>query len=83
MFIFNKGDNLDGIMCIHVDDIFLGSTKQFGECVISKLENYFLIGATDSGQFKYGGISFDKESNMKSLHQVKSEEEPKKGNALT
>ena len=79
MFIFNKGVMLDGIVCIHVDDFFWGGTDNFEKHIILKLEKDFLIGATDSGQFKYvginikqeiDGISLDQESYIKSLNQV-------------
>lgn len=79
MFMFNKGDTLEGIVCIHVDDFCWGGTERFEECVMSRLKKDFLVGTTDSGQFKYvginikqeaGGISLDQEHYIKSLHQV-------------
>ena len=79
MFMFFKGDSLEGLVCIHVDDFCWGGTKRFEECVIFKLKKDFLVGATDSGNFKYvglnikqeaDGISLDQESYIKSLNQV-------------
>ena len=79
MFMLKKGGVLEGIICIHVDDFCWGGTKLFEEHVISRLEEDFLVGATDSGQFKYvgihinqgsDGISLDQGSYIKSLQQV-------------
>lgn len=78
-FMFKKGDTLEGIVCIHVDDFCWGGTERFKEYVISRLKKDFPVGATDSGQFKYvgvnikqgsSGISIDQESYMKSLQPV-------------
>ena len=79
MFIWKKGDSLEGIVCIHVDDFCWGGSKQFEDFVISKLEKDFLVGTTDSGNFKYvglnikqerEGIRLDQENYIKSLHQI-------------
>ena len=75
LFIFQRGDSLEGIVCIHVDFLLKG-TKQFEEYVISKLRKDFLLGTTDSGNFKCvglnikqdaDGISLDQESYIESL----------------
>ena len=56
MFLWKKGDTLEGIVCIHVDDFCWGGSKQFEEIVISKLKKDFLVGTTDTGNFKYVGL---------------------------
>ena len=79
LFMFFNGNSLEGIVCIHVDDFCWGGTKRFEEYVILKLKKDFLVGATDSGNFKYvglnikqemNGISVDQESYIKSLNQI-------------
>ena len=79
MFMFEKDGVLEGIICIHVDDFCWGGTERFEEYVISSLKEDFLVGTTDSGQFKYvgihinqgsDGISLDQGSYIKSLQQV-------------
>ena len=79
MFLWKKGDTLEGIVCIHVDDFCWGGSKQFEEIVISKLKKDFLVGTTDTGNFKYvgldikqekEGIKLDQENYIKSLHQI-------------
>ena len=79
LFMFFNGESLEGLVCIHVDDFCWGGTRGFEECVILKLKKDFLVGTTDSGNFKYvglnikqeaDGISLDQESYIKSLNQV-------------
>ena len=55
-FWYNKG-NLEGIICIYVDDFLWSGTRQFEEEVIKKLKGKFLIGISASISFTYVGLS--------------------------
>ena len=79
MFMFERNDMLEGLVCIHVDDFCWGGTALFEDCVVSKLKEDFLVGATDSKEFRYvgmnikqepEGIAVDQEKYIKSLNQV-------------
>ena len=78
-FVFNKNGNIEGIVCIHVDDFCWGGTVYFENNIIGKIKDTFLVGSVENKNFKYvglymkqssKGIEIDQESYIKSLNEV-------------
>ena len=57
LFISKDKGNLQGIICIYVDDFLWAGTDSFYKKVIKQLESKFLIGSSASVTFTYVGLS--------------------------
>ena len=57
LFSWHNGDNLEGIICLYVDDFLWAGSKLFKSQVVDKLNHLFLIGSTASKAFKYVGLN--------------------------
>jgi len=57
LFLWYRNGNLEGIICIYVDDFLWSGTSYFEEQVINKLKVKFLIGSSASIAFTYVGLS--------------------------
>ena len=57
LFLWYRNGNLEGIICIYVDDFLWSGTTCFEEQVINKLKEKFLIGSSASIAFTYVGLS--------------------------
>ena len=61
LFFHNGVNNdLDGIICIHVDDFLWAGSKAFESKVIQSISTQFKVGSTASCAFKYIGINIEK-----------------------
>ena len=57
LFTFHQNGELQGIICIYVDDFLWTGTELFQRKIITKLETKFLIGSSASVNFTYVGLS--------------------------
>ncbi len=61
-----KNGKLEGIMCVHVDDILWGGSENFIKEVIVELESMLTIGSLEKINIKYLGLNVnqDKKKNI-------------------
>ena len=59
LFSFVSSESLQGVVCVYVDDFLWAGTAEFEKKVIKKLSSLFLIGCSESGAFKYVGVSIN------------------------
>ena len=52
----NKG-KLGGFVCVYVDDFLWAGTHEFQQKVINRLSQIFLVGSSESKNFKYVGLN--------------------------
>lgn len=65
----DKENNLEGIMCSHVDDFIYGGSREFETNVIEKIKNKLQIGSEEKQEFKYIGVNIKQEKDKIYLHQ--------------
>ena len=53
IFFWRNGNNLEGIVCSHVDDFFWGGTLTFKEQVTDRVKKRFEVSHEESSSFKY------------------------------
>ena len=59
----NKSKNLIGLVCVHVDDLFMAGTPEFKQKIILKLCEYFKFSKIEKNKFKYLGCQIEKLNN--------------------
>ena len=64
-----KGGEIQGVMCIHVDDFCWGGVKDFEETVISKLRHDLRVGEEGEAIFKYLGVNIEQRENETIMEQ--------------
>ena len=57
LFTYHQKGELQGIICIYVDDFLWTGTDLFHKKIITRLESKFLIGSSASVNFTYVGLS--------------------------
>ena len=57
LFTWKYEGQVEGVVCVYVDDLLWAGTCKFENMVIQKLTNLFLIGSSDTGSFKYIGLN--------------------------
>lgn len=69
VFIWKPNYEVEGIVCIHVDDFIWTGTDEFEGNVISRLMKIFKISRHEEGSFKYLGLknSFEEPCCMQTL----------------
>ena len=70
LFYWNNGEELEGIICVYVDDFLWAGTKKFENNVINKLKDLFLIGNSVVGDFKYLGLNIESTSDSVMIDQA-------------
>ena len=68
-FYFHENDELSGLMCMHVDDIYYAGTKSFIENVIDPMMKVVTVGTSNSSSFKYIGVNLDQNDGIIRLDQ--------------
>lgn len=63
IFTMHKNAKLIGLVCIHVDDIFMSGNEKFKQLVKSKLSTLFQFSKIEEGKFKYLGCEIEKLGN--------------------
>ena len=56
VFYYIHDGKLEGVVCMHVDDIFWAGTTRFSEAVITPIHRKFKVGSGNVGKFKYIGL---------------------------
>ena len=56
VFVWKPGDRVEGLVCLHVDDLIWVGTDNFRVSVISKFANMFQISQQSVTAFKYLGL---------------------------
>ena len=56
LFSWTRNGNLEGIICVYVDDFLFAGSEIFYNEIITKLQALFLVGAVEQGVFKYVGL---------------------------
>ena len=59
VFYYLFDAKIEGIICIHVDDIFWAGTSRFSEHVIKSIHVEFRVGSESAGTFKYIGLEIE------------------------
>ena len=67
LFIFVKGDKLDGIIGIHVDDFQYCGTQHFRDTVLREIKQEFETNGEESGNFKYIGVHVEQDARSKEI----------------
>ena len=70
LFYYHKDDVLQGVMCIHVDDICWGGSQVFITNIIKPLYNMFKIGTSHTRCFKYLGLELKTMPNAVTVSQL-------------
>ena len=63
MFTYHKDGKLQGIVCLHVDDLLLMGKECFKNMVPLQLFNMFKFSKVEENQFKYLGCQIQKQRN--------------------
>ena len=63
LFTMHKDDNLVGLICSHVDDLFIGGNEYFKANVVKKLFAQFKFSKVEEKKFKYLGCEVEKHEN--------------------
>jgi hypothetical protein len=63
LFTMHQGGKLVGIVCIHVDDLFIAGNKGFNSSVVEKLSKIFKFSKVERKKFKYLGCEIEKLDN--------------------
>ena len=64
IFFCVKHQQLQGIICVYVDDFLYCGTEWFCSSIISEVCNAFHIGSSQSGSFKYLGLNLHSQRGM-------------------
>ena len=67
LFIFVKGNKLDGIIGIHVDDFQYCGTQHFHDTVLREIKQEFETNGEESGNFKYIGVHVEQDARSKEI----------------
>ena len=79
LFTWHKGNELQGLIAVHVDDFLWSGNAEFQSTIIPKLRKTFTIGKEESKCFKYLGlnitqvseqIKFDQEDYINALKPI-------------
>lgn len=57
MFTYTYKGNVEGIVCIHIDDFLYCGTSRFESYVVKEISNLFSVGSASEGSFKYVGLN--------------------------
>ena len=57
IFTWKVNNQLEGFVCVYVDDFLWCGTERFKNKIVEKLNDLFLIGSKESGMFKYVGLN--------------------------
>ena len=57
LFSWKPNHDLEGLICVYVDDFLWCGTEKFKALVIDKLASLFLIGSKESGALSYIGLN--------------------------
>ena len=60
---------LEGLLAVHVDDVFAAGSNEFNKCVIERLKRAFKISLEVDKQFNFLGLQIEKLSSGIVLHQ--------------
>ena len=63
LFTLHRCGSLIGIVCLHVDDLFMAGNHEFKNVLVKKLEKYFKFSKMEENNFKYLGCDIKKLSN--------------------
>jgi hypothetical protein len=63
LFTLHHNGSLIGIVCLHVDDLFMAGNNRFKNVLVKKLEKYFKFSKMEENNFKYLGCDVKKLSN--------------------
>ena len=63
LFFWHNNGSLEGIICIHVDDLYWSGSNVFKISVMSKLEKLFLIGSEERNCFRYLGVTIEQKKD--------------------
>ena len=69
VFFSKNGENLNGVICTHVDDIIWTGTSKFHDDFVSKLTNDFSYGKLVHDSFSYCGMTVERTRKSVVLHQ--------------
>ena len=67
IFSWKHGGNLEGFVCVYVDDFLWCGTQKFQKEIIQKINQLFFIGSNASGVFKYVGLNIDSANHGKEI----------------
>ena len=79
IFFWREGEDIQGVLCTHVDDFCYGGTESFLRETIGKLREKLKVGEQESLRFKYIGVVVEQRESDLILHQwgyVNSIKEP-------
>lgn len=57
LFLWDKNRNVEGVICVYVDDFLWAGTKEFERQVIEPVSQVFLVGSSESRDFRYVGLN--------------------------
>ena len=63
LYTFHKDGNLEGIVCFHVDDLFVAGSVKFKKMFLQEITKTFRFSKVESNKFKYLGCEVEKLSN--------------------
>ena len=70
LFCWYIDEQLEGIMCVYVDDFFWAGSKEFEKTIIERLYKTFSMGNTASSSFKYIGVNVESRKNVIAVNQL-------------
>ena len=63
LFFYRQGNELCGLVCLHVDDFFHCGTNKFNRCLIDKVKEEFEISKEAERSFSYVGLEVDQKND--------------------
>lgn len=63
LFSWRKDGQLDGVICVYVDDLFWAGGEVFREQVIDRLSEVFVMGSSETKAFKYLGLNIESQDD--------------------
>ena len=78
-YVWRREDTVEGIIGIHVDDIFWTGTNRFKKHIIEKIKKRFSISSEKYDNFQYLGLNIKQEDDYISIdqeHYIKEIEKP-------
>ena len=69
MFIWKPGDKVEGLICIHVDDVIWIGSRRFHDTVILKFVKTFKISQQSHGFFTYLGLNISQQKDKITVDQ--------------
>ena len=70
LFMWYGAHQLEGIICVYVDDFLWAGTSLFEQQIIQEIRNKFLIGSSESRSFKYVGLNIVSEPSYITVDQI-------------